>query len=243
MMVDGFPEKAYEEQMNNKAASGLVLAVLVSLAFGVGGASAALNPDSLTVTLSGRNVTWGQSAEYATVNARPGNTLEFVVRVRSRSGGNLHNVWVSDQLPAGLHYIGNTTSLNGYLTGDGISGPGLNIGTLAPGQESVVRYSVLVDGGSVPVSGAVMTTNSIRVSADTAATVGASMKVSFGVVPATLGASGVRTGPGSSLVLSLAAATLVTGLYAAYSRTGIFRSRMAISEIARICGGTMNFVR
>lgn len=202
-----------------------------------------IGADALVLAMTGRNVTREQSREYTTVNARGGNTLEFILRVRSRASWTLTNVWVADYLPVGLGYVRGSTTLNGSPVSDGITSTGLNIGSLAPGQEAVVRFSVLVDASSVPVAGQVSTTNSAQARASGTNATGASMRVTFGVAPAALLAGTVATGPLDTLVLALVAATLVTGMYAAYTRTGIFARRHATAEISRIRGRLLNFSR
>jgi uncharacterized repeat protein (TIGR01451 family) len=196
---------------------------------------------TLAMTVSGRNITRGQTGEYATVNGRAGNTIEFVLRIRS--GGHLNNVWVSDYLPAGLSYVRTSTVLNGYIVGDGITSTGLNIGSLVPGQEAVIRFSALVDAAFVPSSGQVSTTMTVQTRADGTSTTTGSMKVTFGLAPTAVFAGGIQTGPADSLLLALAIAALTTGLYGAYTRTGRFGRRMAVAEVARISGATPNFVR
>lgn len=196
---------------------------------------------SLALTMVGRNNTAGQSGEYATVHARDGNTLEFILRVRSQSGGVLNNVFVTDYLPSGMTYVNSSTALNGYVVADGITSTGLNIGTLAPGQTATIRFSVQIEPGSVPTVGTVSVSNTAQARADGLGSTSARMTVTLGQAQA-FAAAGLQTGPESSLLLALFAAFVATGIYAGYTRTNMFGRRMATSEIGRLARKTeMNF--
>jgi uncharacterized repeat protein (TIGR01451 family) len=197
----------------------------------------------LTLTQYGRNVTRGQSGEFTTVRARGNETLDLIVHIRNTSGSTLYNVTATDVLPEGFTYLPGTTAVNGYLVADGIAGSGLNIGSIAPYGETIVKLSVRVESGSVPTWGQVTTSNEVQVRADGLSTSSVLMTVYLGQWSAISGASGVKTGPADSLFLALAIASLVTALYAGYTRTDVFGRRMAIADAGRNAGKTMNFSR
>ncbi len=197
---------------------------------------------TLALSITGRNRTRGQSTETSSVHARGNETVEIVLNVRNSGAGYLTNVMVTNYLPAGVRYAPSTTTINGYGTGDGITSSGINIGSLTSGQTSVVKFSVVVEAGSVPTMGQVTISNTAQVRADGSNSVSSTLKLTLGHYLALAGA-GVQTGPADSLLLALAVATLSTGLYAAYTRTARFGRRMTATEIARISGATPNFVR
>lgn len=172
---------------------------------------------NVTLTLAARNVSAGQSGEHASVRARAGDTIDFLLHVRSQSNQYFTNIVVTDYLPAGITYIAGSTTLNGYSVADGVTSSGFSIGGLSGNQEAIVKFSARVDTTGVPTWGYVTVVNTAQVRADSYATVSGSMNVLLG--QSNLGAvAGVATGPADSLLLALAAAVLATGYYAWYTR-------------------------
>ncbi len=195
---------------------------------------------SLSLSLYGRNVSRGQTGEYTIVGIRAGETVNLVLHVRS-GGYTLSNVYVTDQLPAGLNYIFGSTTLNGYVTADGITSSGLNIGALGPNQEAIVRFSVRADGSTLPTWGTVSVFDTAQARADSNGTVSAQVQLNLGGFISSV--SSVKTGPADSLLLALIIAALATGIYAVYAQSDLFGKRMALAEIAKLRGKNVNFAR
>lgn len=182
----------------------------------------------------GRNVTRGQSGENASVRARSGDTLDLIIRIHSTNGSYLSNTFVTDVLPAGLSYIPRSTTLNGYEVADGITSSGIFVGTLSPNSETVLKFSVRVDGAYVPSWGIITVNNSAQVRADGLAVMAVLFPITMGQNLNLATVSAVKTGPADSLWLALLASLLVTGTYAAYTRTDVFGRRTALAEVGRL---------
>jgi uncharacterized repeat protein (TIGR01451 family) len=198
---------------------------------------------SMTVNHVGRNVSRGQSKEYTTVRATGGETLDMILRVSNPTSGHLSNVRVTEYLPAGLTPIPGTTAVDGVVVSDGITSSGITISSIAPYSTKVVKVSVRVDGSSVPANGQVTTSAQVRVSADGNATRSASMVIYLGTAPLRGGAGTVDTGPMDSTILAFMFAFLLTGAYAAYTRTDVFGRRLARAEVSGRAGAPLNFSR
>lgn len=193
----------------------------------------------------GRNVTRGQSGENTSVRARGGDTLDLIIRIRSTNGSYLTNAFVTDVLPAGLSYISRSTTLNGYEVADGVTSSGINVGTLSPNSETVVKLSVLVNGAYVPTWGTVTVNNIAQVRADGLAVMVVLFPITMGQNLNLATASTVKTGPADSLWLALLVSMLVTGAYAAYTRTDVFGRRFVLVHIKRSVNAKLapNFLR
>ena len=191
--------------------------------------------DRLSVQKLGKNITQGENAEKTSMTASPNDTLEFVIRIRSLYSSTLYNVTVVDVLPYGLSYINRTTGINGTLTSDSITGSGLNVGSLSPNQEIVVRFNALVNSAGYFSNGTTSITNTARISADNTSTVTVQLPISIvngkvaGVSIAKV--AGIATGTAGSLALSLFLSGIVTFLYMGYTKTGVFKKRDAWAAI------------
>jgi uncharacterized repeat protein (TIGR01451 family) len=195
------------------------------------------------VSATGRNVTRGQSGELSSLRARGGDTLDMIVRVHSVSNTYTSNVYLTDILPSGVKYIAGSTTINGRVVTDGVTSSGLGLGSIAPGSETVVKFSVRVDGSYLPATGSITVSNLAQVRADGMTIVSAQTLITMGHFLSISAVSGVKTGPADSLWLALLAALLVTGCYAAYTRTDLFGRRMALSEIAALSRKSLNFAK
>ena len=79
--------------------------------------------------------------------ARMGDTLTYRIKVRNTGNVAITNVIVKDALPVFSTYKVGSTKVDGVVVGDQIvSTTGLNIGTLAPGQEKVITLSGVING-------------------------------------------------------------------------------------------------
>lgn len=198
----------------------------------------------LSLTLTGRNTTRGQTGEYRSVSARGGDTIAFILRVRAPWNTQLTNVRLTDYLPSGLTYNSTTTTRDGIAESDGITAEGLSLGTLSAGQEVVIKFSARVEYDAVPEWGTVTVTDSAQVRADGVNTKSASMRITLGTDESLTAVSAIKTGPADALWLSLLIALMATGLYAAYTRTDLFGRRMTDAEISALQRrSTLNFSR
>jgi uncharacterized repeat protein (TIGR01451 family) len=227
----------------SSAGQSAVCTVMVSGSYVTPTPTVSPNPNArIEFRLLGRNVTRGQSGEHTAVSARSGDTLDMVVRIRSTNGSYLYNAFVSDVLPVGLTYIPRSTTLNGYEVADGVTGSGINVGTIQPNAEIAVKFSVRVDGAYVPTWGTIVINETASVRADGLSTISAQLPVTLGQNLNITTVSTVKTGPADSLWLALLASLLVTSAYAAYTRTDMFGRRMATAEVQRLSRVTgLNF--
>jgi uncharacterized repeat protein (TIGR01451 family) len=186
------------------------------------------------LTTAGRNVTAGQTGERTSIRAHGGDTLDFIVHIQSINGSYLSNAYLTDMLPYGLTYIPGSTTLNGYAIGDGVTTSGINVGTVSPNSGTIVKFSVRVEPSAVPATGSVTVNNSAQLRADGLNAMSVQMPITMGQTISISGVSGVKTGPADSLWLALLLAFLVTGAYAAYTRSDLFGRRMATAEVAQL---------
>jgi len=179
----------------------------------------------------GRNITQGQTGENSIVNAKPNETIEFILRVKSLSAAQLNNVIVSDVIPTGLTYITGTTTVNGVVRADDIiNTTGLNIGSLSPGQEAVVKFQVKAGPSTAFPIGNSTLINTAKARADGVSEIIAQLPII--IANGTVGGAGqVPTGTGESLLLALAVSVIITLMYVTYTRTAAFRRREVKSMI------------
>ena len=184
----------------------------------------------LQVVKMGRNVTRGQSGEYASVSARDGDTLTFVIRVRSVGSSYLTNVLVSDILPSELTYIAGSTRVNGIAVADGLVPHGLNVGSLYPSSEAVVEFSARVHG---PTWQALTVNNTARARADGIGTHVALLPITLGQYVGVATASQVKTGVADSALIALLASLVVTMLYSMYVYSAGYARKMNAEDLKR----------
>src|SRR3989344_5383027 len=130
-----------------------------------------------------------------TVHSIGGQTVEFVLKVRSNSPVELKNVIIRDQLSDKFKLIENTTSVNNIVIQGNIVDPGIDIGTLQPGQEAIVRFNATALEKVIPTND--------------------------NYVPVT----DVKTGAGYNTLITLIGATIFSLLYMRYTQSGFFRLR------------------
>ena len=162
---------------------------------------------NITIQKFERNVSKGDMQEKTSVSAARGDTIEFILRVRNSSSITLNNVFVRDPLPSGLSYISGTTSLNSILIQNGITDSGINIGSVSPYQEAIVKLYATVNSGA---SGTLF--NYVFAGADNVSTVRSSdVAIVIGVVA---GALDIKTGASFwGLYLPLIVAGFTAGGY------------------------------
>ncbi|MBI2669863.1 MAG: DUF11 domain-containing protein [Candidatus Yanofskybacteria bacterium] len=191
-----------------------------------------------SIQKTGKNISKGQNAEQFNLTASPNDTLEFIIKVRSLSSSVLNNVTIRDILPGGLVYINRTTGLNGTITVDGITGSGINIGSLHPNQEVVISFNATVSPVSAFPAGTNQIINQAGVVSDGTSAVATQLPITIinGQIAGTsiiANAAGVNTGTTGSLALSAVLSLLVTFSYMTYTQTGLFKKREALSIIQK----------
>lgn len=183
----------------------------------------------LGIEKMGRNVTQGQSGEYARVTGRDGDTLTFILHVRSLGGSYLSNVYVSDILPAEFSYIPGSTRVNGVATGDGIVSQGLNVGLLPPFSEALVEFSARVHG---PIWRTMTVNNTAQARADGQATYIALLPITLIQHAGIAEVSQVKTGVANSALIAFIVSLVVATLYGVYAYSTMDSLRNALRKRA-----------
>jgi len=196
------------------------------------------NPDMTLVKL-GRNLTRGDTAQTNPVYAAPGQTVEFVLRVRNAAAAQLADVLVRDIVPQGISFIPGTVRLNGQAVSDALVSSGLTVGTLAPGQEAVITFSGRVASAADLPAGTTTFVNTVQASAQNVPLLQAQALVIV-AREAAPPVTQVPTGPGESALLALIVSAVITLLYVGYTSTDTFRRREA-EHIARGGSGPFDF--
>lgn len=158
------------------------------------------------------------------------NTLEFTIRLRSLSSTTLNNVIVTDAMPVGITYVTGSTTINGNTASDAIVNAGLNIGSLVPGQETVIRLRATVGTGSTFPNGALTAFNIASVRADNTPTASAQLPLTYSVLQQVVG---VQTGAAGTALMALLLSGFLTFGYMAYTQTNIFARRDAQAAVKR----------
>ncbi len=123
---------------------------------------------ALTISKQARNITRGELALREQVEAFPGETVLFSIRIESTGNEPARQVLVRDILPNGFTYETNSTQLDfQFLPGDITSGP-RNLGDLTPGAVRTLQFHARVTPGAFGV-GTTPTTNTATVQAENVA--------------------------------------------------------------------------
>jgi uncharacterized repeat protein (TIGR01451 family)/fimbrial isopeptide formation D2 family protein len=80
--------------------------------------------------------------------------LEYMIRVTNYGTGSAANVTLISPIPAWTHYVVNSTLVEGVLIADRsgsspLLSPGVNIGTMAPGETRIIQYRVTVNHNTI----------------------------------------------------------------------------------------------
>lgn len=188
-------------------------------------------PANLTLTLTklGRNITRGETTEHTPVLSSPGQTIEFVLRVRNTSAAAVTNVMLRDIVPVGITPIAGSVRIGGVAAPDALTAAGLSLGTLAPGQEVVVTFRGIVASASQLPVGTTTLINTAVVTATGVSPLTAQLPI---IISTTVIVPPVNTGPGESTVLALIISGIITLLYVGYTSTDTYR-RHEIGELVK----------
>ncbi|PIR41912.1 MAG: hypothetical protein COV30_01165 [Candidatus Yanofskybacteria bacterium CG10_big_fil_rev_8_21_14_0_10_37_15] len=178
---------------------------------------------TLQIQKSGKNISKGEITERLSMNATPNDTIEFTVRVKNISGITANNVFVTDTLPTGMSYINNSSSLNGIVTANGITGTGLNIGSLASNQEAVIKFSAIVNTGTIITAGTTVTlTNISQARAENYSQIISNpVVITLGGLGIVAGALDIKTGASGTFLIPLLIVFFASLLF--FFRSAIFR--------------------
>ena len=170
---------------------------------------------TLQIQKSGKNISKGDVVDKTSMNATPNDTIEFTIRVRNFSTTTANNVIVTDTLPAGMTYVNNSTALNGIIIANGITGSGVNIGSLLLNQEAVVKLYATVNTGTVINAGTTVTlTNVSQARADNYSQIVSNpVTITLGGLGVVAGALSVKTGASGTIVISALIAIIATTLF------------------------------
>lgn len=191
-----------------------------------------VNNFALSVQKFGKNITKGESADQSSVNANPGDTVEFVIRIQSLANTTVNNVFVQDILPSGLNFISRSTSVDGTIVSDGIVG-GISVGSLSIGQTRIVRLDIQVADQSFFGLGTNTLINTAQVSAANVSTQTAQVQVNVfkGKVPSVGIVSRVPTG--SETVFGAAFISAVLSLLLVFYGQTYFAQRRQASKVIK----------
>lgn len=189
------------------------------------------NNNGISIEKLGKNITQGQASPQSNINAKPGDTIEFYIRVRSLSSSRLENVVVRDIMPSGITYLAGTTSINNNLVNDGIINGGVSIGSLEPNAEVIIRFNARVNSKESFVRGATQLTNTVISSSNNSSSSSSNLSIRINngnaVVNIIKKAGTISTGSNMTLLLSVLIALIVTSAYVLKSRP----NRSIIREI------------
>lgn len=155
---------------------------------------------ALFIAKRGRNVTQGKTLWVNTISAKPGEIIEFRIKITSTGDERAEDVVVSDILPSKMNYIGSLK-----IDGDSVSGDiedGINIGDLRPDDSKIITFKALLASEDNFNFGITNLTNTGKVRADNV-----SLKSESAIVKVTrtqvAGATTVVTGAMDYIYLSL----------------------------------------
>lgn len=106
--------------------------------------SIAGSPD-LSLAKTVRNQTQGQSDFVSNANASANDRLTFRIQVSNPGNTVANNVIVRDILPYQLNFVAGSTLNNGSSVADGITGGGINIGSIDPGSSRTISFDATVN--------------------------------------------------------------------------------------------------
>ncbi len=190
----------------------------------------------VTIKKLGRNTTQQDRIDKTSVQAGPGDMLEFSITMTTPAEYN--NVSLHDILPAGLTYVQGSTRINGVGTKDGIaSADGLSLGNIIAGQVLEIRFNTLVnDQFSLP-RGTTKLVNMADVLSDTTlisplAQLPITIVNKQATPPVVKKASAVSTGA-ETIFVPLFISLMATFTYMFYTKTFLFKKREADALVGK----------
>ncbi len=152
---------------------------------------------NLNLTKLGRNLSGGSRIYSKVIQVVPGDIIEFHLTISAGSNADIHNVVIKDPLPATLIYKPGTTKVDGITQADTLTTTGLSLGTIYRATSKTITFQASTSAYSPTY---LSQTNTAEATADNQNKVTDSATISYGLVA---GAATVKTGAGSSLLVSL----------------------------------------
>lgn len=215
----------------------------------------------LQVQKLGRNLTRGETIDQPSISASPNDNLVILIKVRAPSNTAVNNLIIQDILPNGLIYTSGTTTLDNNLISDGVTGQGINIGTLLANQERSIRFNARLLSDANFVVGTTTIFNHVQVRANLMPALDAQLPINvfraqgavvapnqIGKGPIQVGkgpqigkAAGVTTG-GETILFSGILGAMAAGGWALYSQTGLAKRKETMALISRHRRTGINFL-
>ncbi len=82
------------------------------------------------------------------LTARPGDTIEFIITVRSIGSGIAQNVRLTDLLPDGFSYISGSATRDGGQLDNSLALGVINLGDLGSGQTTIIKFRAKIHDAS-----------------------------------------------------------------------------------------------
>ncbi len=197
------------------------------------------NPTSiLSLTKQSRDLTITTSNTYYNdLYTVPGRDIEFQLVVSNVGNTTATNVMLQDALPSGMTYDQNSTTIDGNFTSDGITGSGINLGTMYQGQTHTVKFRALVQPASYFTQNTTQLVNTAYTRADNVSQIQATANVWVVKSGRVLGASTVDTGVDLAGLVTLGSTGFGSVVLGAYqvARKRLLRSKiMALRQIGTV---------
>lgn len=200
-------------------------------------------PQPANIRKEGRNLSRGEISFVNPVSARPGDSVEF--RITVRSGVAYQEVNIRDILPSQFTIIPSSLRVDGRTVSGGLTSSGINIGNLNSNTDKIISFTAILSDNSRIDSSLSSLTNFAEVtSRGTSIAPLAQLPINIirQAVPATItprpsspvkDASQVPTGVGSTIFFPVGLGLLTLLSYLAYSKTSLFKIRELEAEMKR----------
>ena len=99
---------------------------------------------SLSVSKLGRNLSQNKTSWINTISAKPGENIEFRIKVTSNGDETAEDVVVTDALPNKMTYLGNL-KVSGTLRDEENINYGVNVGNISPGKTKTITFEAKID--------------------------------------------------------------------------------------------------
>ena len=99
----------------------------------------------LTISKMVRNITAGQNNFSESIDAFGSDRIAFQIQIQNIGDVALTNVFVHDALPSFVSYVNGTTRLGSQVVSDGITGSGINIGSIAKDALATITFEATIN--------------------------------------------------------------------------------------------------
>ncbi|MBD3282388.1 MAG: DUF11 domain-containing protein, partial [Candidatus Portnoybacteria bacterium] len=167
----------------------------------------------ISISKLGRNITRNQSNWAETSLASPSQQIEFSIQITNIGNQELTNVRVWDALPYQLLMVDGSTRINGADWGGDVTGSGLDIGTLNPGETKTIKFIATVASSENFGSGSTTLINTAYVSADRVGQLADQASVIVNKQGEVLGATTVPTGMNLAGLIFVLIISLIVSIF------------------------------